>query len=497
MDEKINSEAMVQDQNLTPAPKTGAEQKKTSESMETKEQIATVATLGQQLAGDEATKVPTPETAAAPAAESDATESTEEKVDGTTMTDVEKLACLEDVDNLPTLATILSFLPKSIQKQIVIRVSYRKIADEGAVMVYSDVNRNIDNAQVGRLKKSLEGKKVKVYKKAATVMRLRDILEYQAKYVKESDRRHFFRFDTGEEITLDTPADVLDMCFYVDDGQHRIFSCMEDTELDVNLEIEAYNGEDLQESVAVQNSIDKNWTKADFERSYVESGKFDGVHYQQRDQLVKILGITPKTAEMYLTFKADANTKSQLAKGKEGIVWNDSDCQRGEDLAYAVRVMSDSAEVKKIAMIKAIIVPYDISGDKVRGNFRDVMVAMLTSMPEEDVSTILAKISSDDYGQLTTFVWKKFEAFRAEHTGDDLAGLVEAANKKIADKKAELGATPIEEKLRQARPEVLLEYRRKQAAKKAAGRAAAAERAKARKDAEKTAKTAEKKTSAE
>lgn len=90
MDEKINSEAMVQDPNLTPAPETGAEQKETSESMESKEQIAPVATLGQQLAGDEATKVPTPETAAVPAAESDATESTEEKVDGTTDTPTEE-----------------------------------------------------------------------------------------------------------------------------------------------------------------------------------------------------------------------------------------------------------------------------------------------------------------------------------------------------------------------------------------------------------------------
>ena len=483
-------------QNL-PAPQTGVEQRETHEvNMETKEQIAPVATLGQQLAGDEATKVPTPETAAAPAAEEETPESTEEEVDGTTMTDVEKLAFLEDVDNLPTLATILSFLPKSIQKQIVIRVSYRKIADEGAVMVYSDVNRNIDNAQVGRLKKSLEGKKVKVYKKAATVIRLRDILEYQAKYVNEPDRRHFFRFDTGEEITLATPTEILDNCYYVDDGQHRIFTCMEDTALDVNLEILPYTGEDLQESVTIQNSIDKNWSKADYERSYIESGKFVGTHYQQRDQLVKILGITPKTAEMYLTFKADANTKSQLAKGKEGIVWNDSDCQRGEDLAYAVRVMSQSSQVKKIAMIKAIVYTYDQSSDEIRGNFRDVMVSLLTSLSEEDVTTICSYISGEDYGQLNKYLREKFDSFRANHT-DDLAGLVDAANKKIADIKTELGATPIEEKLRQARPEVLLEYRRKQAAKKAAGRAAAAERAKAKKDAEKTVKTAEKETSAE
>ena len=481
-------------QNL-PAPQTGVEQRETHEvNMETKEQIAPVATLGQQLAGDEATKVPTPETAAAPAAEEETPESTEEEVDGTTMTDVEKLAFLEDVDNLPTLATILSFLPKSIQKQIVIRVSYRKIADEGAVMVYSDVNRNIDNAQVGRLKKSLEGKKVKVYKKAATVMRLRDILEYQAKYVKESDRRHFFRFDTGEEITLDTPADVLDMCFYVDDGQHRIFTCMEDTALDVNLEIMPYTGEDLQESVTIQNSIDKNWSKADYERSYIESGKFVGTHYQQRDQLVRILEITPKTAEMYLTFKTDANTKSQLAKGKEGITWNDADCQRGEDLAFAVRVMSQSSHVKKLALIKAIVYTYDNISDEMRGHFRDVMVSLLTSLSEDDVTAICSSISGEDYGQLNKYLKEKFDSFRASHT-DDLTELVSKANAKVEAKKKELGVEPVSVKLRQARPEVLLAYRKQMEEQKNASKAASAERAKAKKAAEKAVKAAGKETS--
>lgn len=85
-------------QNLTPAPQAGAEQKETSESMERTEQIAPVATLGQQLAGEEATKVPTPETPAdAPAtAEADTPESTEDMVDGTTDTPTEEeLAELE------------------------------------------------------------------------------------------------------------------------------------------------------------------------------------------------------------------------------------------------------------------------------------------------------------------------------------------------------------------------------------------------------------------
>lgn len=98
MDTKINTEAMVQDQNLTHAPKAGAEQKENHEIMDSKEQDASIRTLGEQLAGEEATKVPTPETPAdAPAtAEADTPESTEDMVDGTTDTPTEEeLAELE------------------------------------------------------------------------------------------------------------------------------------------------------------------------------------------------------------------------------------------------------------------------------------------------------------------------------------------------------------------------------------------------------------------
>ena len=89
MAEMQNNEA----KNLTPAPQTGAEQKETSESMESKEQDANIRTLREQLAGEEATKVPTTETPdAAPAAatESDTHEPTDENVDGTTDTPTEE-----------------------------------------------------------------------------------------------------------------------------------------------------------------------------------------------------------------------------------------------------------------------------------------------------------------------------------------------------------------------------------------------------------------------
>ena len=98
MDTKINTEAMVQDQNLTHAPKAGAEQKENHEIMDSKEQDASIRTLGEQLAGEEATKVPTPETPvdAPAAAESDSPESADDKVDGTTDTPTEEeLAELE------------------------------------------------------------------------------------------------------------------------------------------------------------------------------------------------------------------------------------------------------------------------------------------------------------------------------------------------------------------------------------------------------------------
>ena len=387
---------------------------------------------------------------------SDPNESAAHAEDGTSkLTDAEKLDFLLDVKNLPTLVTLISFLPKSIQKRLVIRISYREAAREGIVMVYSNVNRQIDNAQVKRLLASAKESEDKRFENPATVIRLRDILEYQAANVPEKERLHFYRFDTGEEITLDTPPEVLDKCVYVDDGQHRVFCCFDDVTVDVDLVFEPYTGKDLSKSVRIQNYVNKNWTKDDLEHSNIERGIIKADFYNDRDDLVKCLGITAKTAEKYLTFKTDRNTKKSLSEGKEGIVSNPSDRARGRDLAYAVRVMSAAAEAKKLPMIDAIVDVYGSKSDTERAFFRNNMVAMLITFPEEKVAQIITYIKDDNHGQLKTFLKNEYDSFCNEHK-DDIARVVKDADEKIAAKKKELGASAETAKLKKARPEVLL-----------------------------------------
>ncbi len=427
-------------------------------------------------------------------AESDPTESSAHAEDGTAeLTDEEKLAFLLNVQNLPTLITLVSFLPKSIQRRLVIRISYREAAKEGIVMVYSNVNRQIDNAQVKRLLASAKESERKSFENPATVIRLRDILEYQASKVDEKDRLHFYRFDTGEEITLDTPPEVLDKCLYVDDGQHRVFCCLDDVEVDVDLVFEQYTGKDLSKSVRIQNYVNKNWTKSDLEHSNIERGIIQADFYNDRDDLVKCLGITAKTAEKYLTFKTDRNTKKALSEGKEGIVSNSSDRARGKDLAYAVRVMSDTPEAKKLPMIDAIVDVYGSKSDTERAFFRNNMVAMLITFPEKKVAQIINYIKDDNLGQLKTFMKNEYDSFCNEHK-DDIAQVVKDADEKIAAKKKELGASAETAKLKQARPEILLAQHRKEKAEKAqkeAEKEAEAEKKKALKMAEKVVKDAE------
>ena len=430
----------------------------------------------------------------APSAGSDTTESTAHAEDGTTeLTDEEKLAFLLNVKNLPTLVTLVSFLPKSIQKRLVIRISYREAAKEGVVMVYSNVNRQIDNAQIKRLLASAKESERKSFENPATVIRLRDILEYQAANVPdEKDRLHFFRFDTGEEITLDTPAEILDKCVYVDDGQHRVFCCLDDAEVDVDLVFEPYTGKDLSKSVRIQNYVNKNWTKGDLEHSNIERGIIKADFYNDRDDLVKCLGITAKTAEKYLTFKTDRNTKKSLSEGKEGIVSNPDDRARGKDLAYAVRVMSNTPEAKKLPVIDAIVHVYDQYSDTDRAFFRNNMVAMLVTFPAEKVAEVVSLIKDNNLGQLKTFLKDEYDSFYKEHK-DDIADVVKGADEKIAAKKAELGASAESAKLKQARPEVLLAQRRKEKeekAKKEAEKKAEAEKDAAIKSAEKVVKDA-------
>ena len=107
------------------------------------DQLDADATKNEELANEQA---PVEKPTEAPGqAESDPNESAAHAGDGTTeLTDAEKLAFLQDVENLPTLITMMSFLPKFIRKRLVIRISYRAAAKEGIVMVYSNVNRQID-----------------------------------------------------------------------------------------------------------------------------------------------------------------------------------------------------------------------------------------------------------------------------------------------------------------------------------------------------------------
>lgn len=414
-------------------------------------------------------------------AESDPTESTAHAGDGTAeLTDEEKLAFLLNVQNLPTLITLVSFLPKSIQRRLVIRISYREAAKEGIVMVYSNVNRQIDNAQVKRLLASAKESERKSFENPATVIRLRDILEYQAANVDEKDRLHFFRFDTGEEITLDTPAEILDKCMYVDDGQHRVFCCLDDVEVDVDLVFEPYTGKDLSKSVRIQNYVNKNWTKGDLEHSNIERGIIKADFYNDRDDLVKCLGITAKTAEKYLTFKTDRNTKKSLSEGKEGIVSNPDDRARGKDLAYAVRVMSDTPEAKKLPMIDAIVEVYGSKSDTDRAFFRNNMVAMLVTFPKEKVAEVVSLIKNNNLGQLKALFKDAYDSFYKEHK-DDIAEIVKDADEKIAAKKKELGASAETAKLKQARPEVLLAQHRMEKEEKA--KKEAEKKAEAKKDA--------------
>ena len=452
------------------------------------EQQGAAATKNGELANEQRS-VETP----AERSESDLTKSAAHAGDGTTeLTDAEKLAFLQDVENLPTLITMMSFLPKFIRKRLVIRISYRAAAKEGIVMVYSNVNRQIDNAQVNRLMASAKEAESKRFENPATVIRLRDILEYQAANVPENERLHFFRFDTGEEVTLDTPAEILDKCVYVDDGQHRVFCCYDEATIDVDLVFEPYNGKDLSKAVRIQNYVNKNWTKGDLEHSNIERGIFKVDFYNDRDDLVKCLGFTAKTAEKYLTFKADRNTKKALVDGKDGISTNPADRERGKDLAYAVRVMSEASEVKKLAMIDAIVDVYGSKSDTERATFRDNMVSMLVGFSEEQVVQVVNFIKESNIGSLKSFIKEEYDTFEKAHK-EDLAELVEAANEKIEAKKKELGASAATAKLKQARPEDLLAQRRKDKEEKAAketAKKAEDEKKKALKMAEKVVKEA-------
>lgn len=187
MNEIKNAETMVQDQNLTPAPETGAEKKDTFNNMEGIDNIPGVQTIGAAIEGEQqAAAVPAPETPAATAAEADpAPESTEEKVDGTT----EAPISLEPV-------TLEKYRIYSMTELVAMGVRLARLAD----------NRDIND---GAVKKKMESiKAAGGIISSSLLVPARVCLEQGHKVVMN-----------GEEVTLETPG--LDNIYVLVDGQHR------------------------------------------------------------------------------------------------------------------------------------------------------------------------------------------------------------------------------------------------------------------------------------
>ena len=174
---------MLQEQDLNTTPQTGADNDKTSESMEETNQNGDVQTLGAAIAQD-ANNAPAPEpTEATDAPVADTPESTEEKVDGT---------------SAPVTASVLE------KRRIYSSSELSKIGVRLARIVD---NRDLDEKAVQKKINSI--KKVKGVISPSQLVPARTCLK-QGHEVKLLD---------GTVVTLDT--EDLDNIYVVVDGQHR------------------------------------------------------------------------------------------------------------------------------------------------------------------------------------------------------------------------------------------------------------------------------------
>ncbi len=351
--------------------------------------------------------------------------------------EAELRAVLSNVENLPLVATILSFLPAEIKKSLTVRVRYREAVKAGIRFATCNLNRKIYASQVEKLKKSVVAGK---FSDAAEVYPMRTVLEELAKNPPEKEI-HFFLFDDDSEITLDTPAEILDNCYLVIDGQHRVFACEENEKLDLEIEILQFeDGTDIGKVIMDLNSYDKSWSNRDREAAKIADGTFKSPFYPERDRLMTLLGFTAKTAELVLTFEKDKNTKSKLVKGEDGITYVPGNGERGKDIAYATRArFGEDKAVKKIDFYEAIVAAYKSIDDSAKGSFKDEVKSMIIGFSDKVVGDIKTFIKEKNKGDLEDLVKEMLDSYRSL-PAEEKAKNLNVANEKIATMRAELEA---------------------------------------------------------
>ena len=321
-----------------------------------------------------------------------------------------------------TVAVLLACLgdkiPKIIRK---VCMSYFEAKKAGLKICFFKFNREVNNCHVQALYKSV--KESKQFTQSCYVVPLQPILEsFKEIEVYDLD---------GKQITLDTPD--IELYIVVYNGQHRLTVCELHPEVDVELELNEFNGMHPLKTIKLMNSNNRNWNGLDLRDSNVNAGLTTNELYGEAKILQERYGITNKAAECALTFVLNTTRISDLIAGRDTTKFNEDNANRGKGILNACMMnFAACKEAKKIELLYAIIHTHINTPDKEKGVFGRNMKLLMGTMSADDRETVKRFITEKNFGQLNTFVKDSYKAFlELGHSEEELAQMETELDERI------------------------------------------------------------------
>ena len=329
----------------------------------------------------------------------------------------------EETAQEPSFVTnLITLMGDKLPRKFKYVIMYNEAKKAGLKVVFLKGNREIYNTQLETLFKSAKAQKH--FSNGCYVVPLRPILE-------EYPDIEAYDLD-GNQVTLDSPE--VDMCLVVYDGQHRIAVCeLHPDEIDVQLELNDFDGVNPLETIKMMNSFSKNWSGTDLRVSNVGAGITANQLYEESEKLQDLYGITPKLAEYVLTFQREATKKKDLVEGKDTTIYVTEHGNRGRGIFNAAMTNFNGAkEVKKIEFFDAVVYTYDNVKDSDKPSFARNMKLFLGTLSESECEKVKKLITDKDFGKLMSELNKGYTGFcSAGHTEEALAQMEADVDKAI------------------------------------------------------------------
>lgn len=316
-----------------------------------------------------------------------------------------------DHDENSFVSEILTLKGDKLPKKIKYAFSYQAAKNAGFKVVFLKGNRKVYNSQIQALWNSAKEKRM--FEDACYVVPLQPILEkYPDIEAYDID---------GTPITQTSPE--LDSYLVVYDGQHRITVCeLHSGEIDVQLELNDFNGTNPLDSIKLMNSFSKNWNCKDLRDSNVGAGYTTNKLYEESDKLQYLYGITSKLAEYILTFEREATKKKDLINGKDTSLYDDDFGNRGKGIFSAAMMnFNEAKELKKMEFLDAVVYTYKKESDKDKESFARNMKIFLGVMEEAERKKVKDLIKDKNYGQLMDEICLGYKNFCKNHNEESLA----------------------------------------------------------------------------